>query len=289
MPTITDKTEGGEMIDIYKIYRVQNVTSYSLCGHTYNRWNIETEKESIEAGHMYFIIDTFYHEAFSHWVFESGVYLELFNKLRKLHPIKLVLKARRTYKLLFCKLFNINEEDIVYEIQRGNTCIFPSPISAMNDKSLSTQYTEQLTRFYKYFSQMASLAIKTNTIVLMPRQRKENYHGNTREYIMDNLITYVSSKKDSVVLYTDTITDLQEQIQSVASAKSLILSDESAFLVNGMFAYNAHLLVLGKVTVWQASEYPKLYKIRELSGTINNNTYVQYDTEMEILRIIREE
>jgi len=282
MPTITDETEGGEMIDIYKIYHVKNVISYSLCGNTYNRWNIETATQSTEAGHMYLILDTFYHEAFSHWVFESGVYLELFNRLRKLYPIKLVLKARRTYKSLFCKFFHIEEDDIVYDIQPGNTCIFPSPISAMNDRTISEQYTKQLIRFYDSFAPYRT-GPKSIDILLLPRQVKENYKGNDRTYCVNELLAYVSGKGSHRVLHTDEITDLREQIRQVSSARNLILTDGSPFLVNAMFTENARIYVLGINSRWHQETQPKVAKIIELS----KNTYARYDNEASVLKDVK--
>lgn len=294
MYTITDGTVTSdsilcEIVDIYKIFHVKNVISYEYCIPNFNSWAIHTTP-SEDSGQIYLIIDTFFDEAFSHWVYESAIYLPLFILLRERYPtIKICLKTKRSYKLLFCKIYNIPEESIVYSLDSTNTCIFPSPISAMNDKHICSEYIEQLTRFYTHFSQISRIVPKTNDIVLMPRQRKENYDGNRREYPMENLIDYISSKEDSIILHTDTITDLQEQIQTVASAKSLIVTDGSACLVNGMFASSAKIHVFGKVTLWQASEYPKLHKVRELSTSLNNNTYVQYDTELEILNIIRQE
>ena len=284
MPTITDQTEGGEIIDIYKIYHVKNVVSYSLCGNTYNRWNIETATDSTEASHMYFIIDTFYHEAFSHWVFESGVYLDLFNRLRKLYPIKLVLKARRTYKSLFCELFNIHEDDIVYDIQPGNICIFPSPISAMNDLTISDQYTKQLIRLYDSFAPYRN-GPKSIDILLLPRQVKENYKGNDRTYCVDRLLAYLSEYRGSyAVLHTDSITDIFDQISQVSRAKKLIVTDGSPFLVNAMFIENARIYVLGVDSRWHQETQPKVAKIIELS----KNTYARYENEADLLKDIQQ-
>ena len=87
----------------------------------------------------YFIADTLYDEAFGHWVLETGIYLPLFITLKKTYPnLKLVLRSKRMFKKLFCDFFGI--KDVVYSLEPNNVCFFPSPISALNDKSISNLY-----------------------------------------------------------------------------------------------------------------------------------------------------
>lgn len=145
---ITNETLDGVNVrreiynEIYKVFFVNNVHSVdksrSYENPSFDSWEIDASIEDVRPSNdIFLVIDTLYNEAFAHWVFESAIYLELFNSLKNVYPnIKLKLNAKRTFKILFCKLFNITEPDIVHELPEYNTCIFPSPIMYLNDKTI---------------------------------------------------------------------------------------------------------------------------------------------------------
>jgi hypothetical protein len=47
----------------------------------------------------------------------------------------------KDYKKLFCKYFNILEDDITLDLNKNNTCIFPLPISCLNNVEVTSDYT----------------------------------------------------------------------------------------------------------------------------------------------------
>jgi hypothetical protein len=276
---LTDSTtENAERIGIYKYYTVNDVVSYSN-GSAFDSWNIITKPQlsHSNASAMYLIIDTHFDDAFSHWVYECAVYLELFCILKEKYPeLRLHVKTRRTYKELFYSMFSIKEH-IVYTLEPNNICLFPSPISMLNCMELSPEYTEQLrvffTRFQDYKTKHAI------DVLFLPRQMKENYNNNLKSYDMSKM--YNASNYSYDILHTDTITDLKEQIVKVSSAKTLVLIDGSSFLVNGMFSHGARIMIIDRITYWQM-RFPKIRLLVEMIKSVNQSTYEYYSTVEEV-------
>jgi hypothetical protein len=279
-------------LDSYHFMRISNVTSYSFCSNTYDAWNIETDTTLPDASssNVYFVIDQCYNEAFAHWVYESAIYLPLFHKLKETYPLlKLVLKTEKGFKHLFCKYFNISNDDIVYQIPKeSNVCFFPSPISNFNYKQPSPITHMYIEKLFKLFNECPSVAKDPVDYLIMPRQSKENFIGNERTVPFQALFDYFKYKrtKSHRILNTDMITDLVDQINEVRSAKTIICHDGSALLVNGMFVQNKKIIVVGVVTPGQAVQYPQLHKILEYIYVLNNNTLHYYPTDRSAVRQI---
>jgi hypothetical protein len=221
--------------EIYKIYEIENVLSYSY--ENFNSWKLTTEP-LVSVDNYYFVIDTVYEEAFSHWVFECAIYLPIFHKLKKLYPsLQLLLKAKRTFKQLFCKYFQI--EDVVHDIKPNNICFFPSPITSFNDKNITEDYKQQIYNFAKCFDGETELR---HEFIIMPRQSKENYIYNDRKFNFESLINCLKNR--SYVLNTDEIVDLNDQIAIVKSGKNICITDGSPFYVNGLFCQNKTIYIV---------------------------------------------
>lgn len=276
---LTDSTTEAVELGIYKYFTVKNVVSYSN-GSAFDSWNIITKPQLSHstACAMYFILDTRFDEAFSHWVYESAVYLDLFCLLKEKYPsLRLHVKTRRGYKQLFYSLFSIKEEDIVYSLEPTNISFFPSPISMLNCLELSPKYTEQLRVFFTRFHPYKTKHV--TDVLFLPRQMKENYKNNLKSYDMSKM--YNASKYSYEVLHTDTITDLKEQILKVSSAKTLVLIDGSSFLVNGMFSHGARIMIIDRITCWQM-RFPKIRLLVEMIKSINQSTFDYYSTVDEV-------
>lgn len=223
-------------IDIYKIFKVENVLEYSH--ENFNTWKITLDDHvKSDNKNVYFIIDTLLNVAFSHWVFESAIYLPAFKKLKETYPnMKLVLKEERTYKKLFCKYFDIDENDIVYNIESNNTSFFPSPITCFNDQVITETYKAQIYKFREFF---VDNNIIKRELLIMPRQTKENYKSNDRVHNIQYLLDKYKDK--AYILNTDEITDLKDQIELVQSSKNIILTEGSPFFVNSFFCRNKNI------------------------------------------------
>lgn len=296
MIDIRDTTEASdkvmvETIDIYKVYSVHNVSTYSDSG--YDTLHISCY-EPTETGDIkyYFGLDRFYNDAFAHWVFESAVYLPLFRLLKQRHPhIKLFLKSRKTYTRLFCNYLGISTDDLVYAFDTSSPsiCYFAPPISSLNQNEITEAYKQHLCRFWEMFR--ADDVEIQHPVVVLPRQKLENYPGNDRVIPFDTILQYTSRIKDSVILHTDTVTDLAEQIAVIRGSAVIVVTDGSPFLVNGMFSYNKHILVSGQCcTYGQAIRFKKIaYIIDKIKRQNLSASYIetQGDTCNRLRDILR--
>jgi hypothetical protein len=263
-------------LDDYTFYTVPNVASYSHV--SFNSWSIDCNPsdalESRTTENVYLIIDTMFHEAFVHWVVESAIYLPLFKKLKGQYPtLKLHLSCYKKYKLFFIKHFGILESDIVYTLPTENMCIFPSPISALNANTISDEFKRQFTGLYTSFHTHKN---KSVNILLMPRSKVENYAGNDRFIDTIDIETKISAMDTCAVFYTDTINSLQQQIDTIASSKNIIVPDGSAFLVNGLFAQDSNLIVMGDFTKSQTQSYIKMKYIYDTIASKNTIHYIPF-------------
>jgi len=261
--------------DIYKIFIIENVIHYSLID--FNTHEIEVCEKKEDLQEYYFVIDLTFHDAFAHWVYESAIYLPIFSKLKKLYPtLKVVLKEKKQFKLLFLKFFGIMETDIIYDVDMkpNNICLFPSPISALNDNhTMTDNYKQIILQFIMVFSQ-CRVEPQQYDYIILPRQTKENYKHNDRIYDMNAIYEAINSTtKKYSILHTDTIVDLKDQITAIQSASTVILTDGSPFLVNNLFCNHQKLFVLDIVTQYQSSFLFKQNYIIETICRLHNNTY----------------
>lgn len=272
---ITDKDTDVIQNTIYSYKIVKNVISYDY--KNYDTWDIATH-DARDTGieQIYMIIDTGGNDAFAHWITESAIYLLLFIDLKKIHPtLKLHLQCHKKYKMLFCEYFGIHKKDISLNLEPENMCIFPLPISALNKKTICHSYIKQIDAFVERIQ--SNITEKHINILVMPRQNKENYVGNDRVYDVSDILGKVSGDENNRVLNTDTIDTLQEQIDTVASSKNIILHGGAAYFVNGLISKNANMIVLdASHHIGQISEYPKLKYVDYLIRMNNDVQDIQY-------------
>jgi hypothetical protein len=126
----------------------------------------------------------------------------------------------------------------------------------------------------------------------MPRQTKENYVGNNRRYNIEDISSKVAELPDTVILNTDNIKSLQEQIDLVNSSKNIILTGGSAYFFNGMISNNANIVVLdASPHIGQCNKYVKMKysdSIVQMRNKVNNvlNSYIfTYDNIKNFLDV----
>jgi hypothetical protein len=273
----------------YKLFAVKYVKTY--CNKTAQTWDIDvdtdtatafaTAKEAAENPQYYFVLDTWEDEAFAHWIYESAIYLRLFSTLKGKFPnIKLVLRARRDYKNLFIKYYNISTQDVVYEISTlNNVCLFHSPISMLHDEPLNDKFKLYVYRFINDMNTIKNKPQKKDIdILLMPRQKKENLKGNDRINDASDIEEALAKipSISTALLHTDDITDINEQIKTVRRAKNLIVTDGSPFLVNGIFCMDTNIVVLGNLVCSQGARFKKLGFVKETIEERNKVTFMPY-------------
>ena len=266
---ITDSTPASIIInDTYKLHMVENVESYEFVDYNTHRIKISNKNGQVPVTQHYFVIELLHHDVFGHWVYESAVYLPIFKVLKEHYPtIKILLKGAKRYKTLFLNFFKIT--DVCYELEAGNVCLFPSPITSTNDIKICPQYLKIIENFMHEFQ------IETGTpiyeYVVLPRQTIENYKPNDRTYNMESI--YASLVGKNYKIYnTDECNDLAHQIMAVRSAPIVIVTEGSAMDVNLMFGKNQCFHIIGNKTRYQKYTFPKSNYISTLACSLNNNT-----------------
>jgi hypothetical protein len=248
----------------YNFHIVPNVTSFVS---EYTKWIIDYNSVVIDKEvPVFLILDNVNGDAFGHWVYESAIYLPIFSQLKEKFPnLKIYLSSKKRFKSLFVEYFHINDSDICYEFSSENLCIFYDPVTSLNDHEITETYIKQADYFIGHFVDHFSTASSSpgrirEKLLLMPRQKLENFKGNDRTYDTENLEKEVLATGGSV-LHTDDVLVLKDQINTVSDSKNIILTDGSPLLVNGMFASESNIFVIGDVTPGQIYNYPKMYYI----------------------------
>lgn len=269
-------------INIYEFNEFSNVTSVD---YTFNNWIVNYDKDLKSFVSYIFVIDTLYHDAFSHWVFESAIYLPLFILLKHKYPtLKLYLKEHKIYKKIFCEYFKINENDIIYELTYPNTCLLPTPISSLNINSISEKYIYQLDNFLNFFNLKSNE--KTIQTVFLPRQTRENYNNNDRYYNNSDFLQNIDTSHN-FILHTDNVTDLNYQIDIVNSSKNIILMGGSSYFVNGLFCQNSNIIVLDGC-MNQINNFIKLKYIHDKICKNNKVTFCKFTNYNDIVHLIND-
>ena len=229
-----------------------NVKSYTLIEDlwqiTFNNIEDHPEKEI----QPYFIMSREYiSDAFFHWVFEDCIYIEEYYKLKNEIPnLKIHIGNNRDFKRIFLKYLQVNPEDIVCNLEPINICYFPDTLH-INSITKCKKYFDRtnniLDKYISYFAPQKKEDIqKTIPILYLPRQNKENFIGSNRYYITQEIEKLILLLDDrNKILNTDTITDLNDQINMIRSSYLIFVTDGSAALVNSSFAYNSHVIILG--------------------------------------------
>lgn len=194
---------------------------------------------------IYFILDTYNHRAFSHWVYENATWIPSYIELKKQYPsMRLVIQGHKNFKDLYFEYYNVAKEDICLqsEIEPINYVFFHTYIS-LNDKNLPSVYFDNVT---KYKEKLNTITMsKTIPLLYLPRGTKENFIGNNnRVYNVQDELKQIVKQFGGTVYETDTTTSLLQQIQIVKSACIILLDYGSNLWVNGLFAENSHIICL---------------------------------------------
>lgn len=244
----TSKCEPSFTIEDYKIYQINNIENIGVKEQEYYGWNVSyDERANLTTEHYYFIIDGLYHNAWSHWVEESAIYLPLYLKLKSLFPsLKIYSFEKKGYKNAMYKAFNIPQEDIVYELNKSNnTCLFPYYVS-LGDHRTPFLFFKHMKTFYNWIIEKCPPIEKDIDVLYLPRGSKENCQQNDRQIpVQADLIQVLSRYKNVKILFTDSVENMIEQWTLVRRAKTIILNEGSSLLINGFFALNSHIISLG--------------------------------------------
>jgi hypothetical protein len=235
---------------------IDNVISFNCCPAS-SIFSTTSAPESaltsaLESGQeisYFFLLDTEYNFAFSHWVFESAVFIPLFLKLRNTEfpNLRLVIHEQRKYKDLFFRRLGVDPSWVVEEkdMTIPNRCITPDTDTFNNNNANITRFLEHLSLLKQALAIPSVLS--TVPILYLPRQKLENYVPNDRTITNSDEISDLVIRLGGSVLHTDNIEHLEDQMSAVNSAKIVITDWGSSFLVNSMFANDtAKFIILGR-------------------------------------------
>ena len=170
--------------DVEGLQFCNNVSSISYIGDgTLYGWDIIRNPSTTDSTNYYYILDTINENAFSHWVYESAVFIPEYIELLKRYPkCKIVIRKEKGYKLLFFKYYNVPLDNICLfeDISDNNTCFFHQYIS-LNDPNIPKRFQINILHFKELFSSIPHT--KTIPFLYLPRGTKENMTGsNDRKY-----------------------------------------------------------------------------------------------------------
>lgn len=277
MILINENSPDSNTLDIYKYYAVKNVTNYNY--HEFSSYIINTTEntdtpDTDRNTQYYLILDTTFSDALFHWIAECIVFFPLFTILKNIYPnLKIIFKTPKNYHTIIGKFFHIMEEDISYSIGTyNNICFFPNPITALNmDNSISDEYIMYANKMIEYFNTEKTIE-KTIETLILPRQINSNSNSNQQSGQRNsNCIDIINNIENIEILDTDKITDFKEQIKKIKKAKTIIVTDGSPYLLNGLFAYNSKIIVLGDMVKGHCNHQIKSKFYNELIKSKNNN------------------
>ena len=269
------------------------------------KWNFTYYTETMDIPTYILLIENSYHQAFGHWVYESAIFLQYYNELKKIlnKPLKIFIinKPYRSYKNLFLSYYNIDENNIIYcneELKHNdynntwfkrynvtlpinNICI-TTPIVTYNTLPASKMpipINDFKQRIYDLRSSLLKNIIDNEHKIdwlFLPRAKKENYKPNDRKINYTNVYEFLKDKNHLIYDTMDT-KKLIDQIKLVRSAKNVILDYGASFCVNGLFCENQNIYLTTRLAHLQQICSKTLFKIiMEKNNIFDFNTRQKY-------------
>lgn len=244
--------------------------------------------------HYFYLFESCFDSAFAHWIFESAIYLPYFIKLKSKYPnLKLLVKKtpKRSYKNLFFKALNIDEDDIFWldnteyshdltinydNIPENNICIntMPHYLNTVTVKNTAL-FKNLIVNFKNKIINNLNITIlqeKTNEHLFFPRSKLENFVSNDR--IIDYTEIYNILKDKEYIEYdTNNTIYLKDQIELLNSSKNIYLDWGSSLFVNGLFCNNSNIFLSGSKGLIGQLNFEgmrMIYNIHKESNNIQN-------------------
>jgi hypothetical protein len=178
----------------------------------------------------------------------------------------------------------------VYDIITPNLFIFPKPIGSWNKQKVDPHHRKLIYNFFTIFREYMYPQVNTYEDIVLPRQTKENLVSNdSNEPLLYTITKFKNNNKNFLILHTDNIVDIRDQIKILSHCKNIIVVDGSALLVNGLFVKDKTFHVPTRlVTQSQSHTYPQLAYVLECSRLLNNNNIVYYPSEQVFCQVYDE-
>jgi hypothetical protein len=236
-------------IDDYSFYVQNGVTDISIKHRDHYGWDITcSDIEDSEIEQYYYYIDGIYNDVFPHWTLESSIYLHVFDKLKERYPtIKILSFRNKNYKNIGYQAYNIHESLVVNKIESIKNKVIFIKCCSQADHTECELYISHVRRWYDYLKLQRPVLEKDIDILYLPRGNTENSrHISELSILQSHLVPIISQLPGAKVYYTDTQTkNIVDQVELIRRAKIILLNEGGNHGVNGFFAENSHILVLG--------------------------------------------
>lgn len=218
--------------------------------YTIGKYETFVECENADFEHLsppiIFVIAESCDPAFAHWIYETFIFiLKDFQYYKnKYGDIWCHYCVQKTYRNFFVNKMGIPDEKISVEfpLPKNNICIFPPKI----DLHDNVKYIKIIESTH-LLPDLYPLQLEKNIdVLIMPRQTKENYPNNDRQYRgVKNIHEILSKKYSCSLLETDNVKDLDTQVNLLKRSKIVIVTYGSPYFVNCVFMKNQMIVLLG--------------------------------------------
>jgi hypothetical protein len=221
---------------------------------------------------IYVAADTFFNGAFSHWIFESAIWIPHIRSLNGQLPSvpKFLLSEPRKFKESFLDSTGFGYS---YQASPENYTILMPPITTINLNYYTLAYKKLLINFHYFLKGLAPDPSKNVKAVLLPRGKAENFTPNDRFVDTNQIEEFFKDKSPNLVIFnSDESPNLLHQIDLIRRAELILVPDGAALVFNGFLAQNSTLLVFNSELVRsQIRIYEKGLEILNIIKNNNNN------------------
>jgi hypothetical protein len=257
----------------YDMYMLTNVAEFIM--YLPHFCHVKTNENLTTGPHeIYLLIDTPNHSSFGHFIFESSIYIHIYAKLKKIFDgIKILTVAPMKYKLLILNYFGVHANEIVTKFNsNNNVCFMPFfAHSSLNSNDGTEGFRRSLVTLYPIYNNYKYMNVtKDIDVMILPRHSAENNPSTERIIDTMDIENHLRKLPKCVVFDTSHVDTLNIQIEKIRRTDILIVPDGSSMLVNGFFAKNSIIIVLGFGTIKQAnSDTPKLKYVQKYIASNN--------------------
>jgi hypothetical protein len=226
---------------------------------SYTFYEEPTDKNILQ---ILFLFETPFHEAFSHWVFESSIFLPFVHHFTNYNNFFVLVNKNneRKYKKSFFKLFNIDDKNIQYidnfethtdtvsykNIPKNNISIVcRNFILNQVSSSLTNSSIENYTFLINHFRKIILSDIhceKQIENLFLPRSNLENYLPNDRQVNYNGLYALLDNK-EYVCYDTQKTENFMEQVIILQKGKNIYTYWGSSYTVNGFFSKDSNIYI----------------------------------------------
>lgn len=230
---------------------------------------------------IYVVAGTGSEENFGHFFWETVINIKSFLQVKKKFP-KVIFLVQHD-KIHVKKIFDYYGITYSTTIKNHNNYVgFLPPATPLITNTNILLYGEMLERFhYELHRENKSVTSKKIEILYLPRHKSGNYpYENMRSVEADAIEKFVSNQPNCQIFDTESNSDWGLEIETIKSAKFIIVPDGSAFAVAGFHAHNSTIIVLGSmISPRGVLKFDKAKQINKLIAKTNKVFFVSSETQ----------